>query len=61
MKNLHKDNKDNKKESLVYNSTYTTCKCGKPVELKKENMRWLQSSCSCGTEIRLMDGKMIVN
>ncbi len=47
-------------KTIKWHATYTTCKCGKSVELKKGMMSWIESKCKCGTNIRLMRGKMII-
>lgn len=47
---------------VSYQSTWTTCTCGRDVELKKNSMGWKVSNCECKTQIRqgAFGGKMIV-
>ena len=37
---------------VPYQSTWTTCTCGKIVELQKNSMGWKAHHCGCGTKIR---------
>lgn len=46
--------------NIKYHSTWTTCSCGQSLELKKNNSSWLEAACKCGTNIRLLRGKLII-
>lgn len=40
-------------EQEHWQKTWTTCRCGKNVMLKENNMGWLVHNCQCGIQIRM--------
>lgn len=59
--NHENGNDANRLLAPVYQSTHTTCKCGKNAELEW-NGNWYDNKCDCGTNIRMHrdKSKMIV-
>lgn len=50
--NHENSNKANRLLAPVYQSTHTTCRCGKNAELKF-NGNWYGNKCMCGVNIRM--------